>query len=69
MIVNKEMKTKGAVKCPHCGKGKVIVSEGATGWTSQGCPRCGGYFIVDSDSMTSKPAERVKNAYGMVVNI
>lgn len=58
---------KGAVKCPHCGKGKVIVSDKTTGWTSQGCPKCGGFFIIDYDTMTARPAERVKDAYEMVV--
>lgn len=59
--------TKGAVRCPHCGKGKVIVSENATGWTSQGCPKCGGFFVVDNDRMTARPAECVKGVHDMVI--
>lgn len=59
---------KGAVKCPHCGKGKVIVSADARGQSCQGCPKCKCWFIVDADTMTAWPAEPVKGAYDMVVN-
>lgn len=59
---------KGAVKYPHCGKGKVIVSADASGQSCQGCPKRKGWFIVDTDTMTAWPADPVKEGYDMVVN-
>lgn len=61
-------KIKGVVLCPHCGKGKVVIYEGCKGQTSQGCPNCGGFFIVDSDTMKASASAKIKGASNMVVN-
>ena len=59
---------KGAIKCPYCSKGKVVVYKNAHGQTSQGCSKCGNYFVADYDQMTAIPTASIKGAVKMVVN-
>lgn len=51
---------KGAIKCPHCYKGKIVAYEGAAGKSSIQCPKCHNFMLVDYDKLTAEPARQIK---------
>lgn len=62
MISNIAYEIKGMISYPCCNKEKIIVYAGATGKSSNKCPRCGRYAVFDFDNMTSIQAEVARGA-------
>lgn len=65
MMSNSAYKMKGIICFPCCEKEKIVVYEGATGHSSNKCPRCGKYAIFDFYEMTSKSGKAARGAAHM----
>ena len=52
---------KKTIKCPTCGKGKILAGEAATGIVSIQCPRCGHIFQADLTTLQAIEARAQRN--------